>query len=81
MDTSVGLSSGRTQNCCGGEAQCLAECIGETEIVSVDAQLLPGCVDLAIAPVLNIRHAYGDPRTLGFQIDWECQLSQKKKML
>lgn len=35
----MGLGSGRTQNCHGGEAKCLAECIGETEIVSVGAQL------------------------------------------
>lgn len=75
MDTSVGLGSGRTQNCHGGEAECLAECIGETEIASAGAQLLPGCSDLAIAAVLNIRHAHRRPRTLVFQTDRECRLS------
>jgi len=79
MDTSVGLSSGRTQNCRGREAKRLAECVGETEIVSVGAQLLPGRGDRAVAAVLSIRDAQGEPRTLGFQMGWECQLSYKKK--
>lgn len=63
MDTSVGLGSRSTQNCCGGEAKCLAECIGETETVSVGAQILPGWGSLAITPVLNIGHTH---RPLGF---------------
>lgn len=74
MDTSAGLASGRTQNCRGGDSQCLAECIGETEVVSVSAQLLPDCGDLAITYALNIRHGHREPCILGFQIDWECQL-------
>lgn len=77
----MGLGSGRTQNYRGREAKCLAECIGETEIASAGAQLLPGCGDLAITAILSIRHAHREPRTLGFQIDWECQLSQNKKVL
>lgn len=80
MDTSVGLVSGRTQDCCGRDTKCLAECIGESEIVSVSAQLRPGCSSLASIPVLNIRHAHTDSCTLGFQIDWEHRLSQKKKL-
>lgn len=81
MDTSVGRVSGRTQNCCGRDTKCLAECIGESEMVSVGAQLCPGCSNLANVPVLNIRHAHRYSCTLGFQIDWEHRLSQKKKLL
>lgn len=51
---SVGLVGGWTQKCCDRDTKCLAECTGEREIVSVSAQLHPGCSNLANIPVLNI---------------------------
>lgn len=74
----VGLGSERTENCHGKEAKCFGRVQQRDWIVSVSAQLLPGCSNLAVHAPLSTRHAHSQPRTLGCQIDLEYQLLKEE---